>query len=142
MTLRKILPSQPARFHSYKVLRDPIIHQGVKKEIRYEGLLVPRNRHHHPPLCADPRRRLNPLQWQVREDMRLPNPHLKIDEWHDMPPSSEWRGRDGDETLPWESEEGGEDIVGIALSREDPRSKQNTMQTFKITGPVFQALRN
>ena len=72
--------SHPSKFHCYKMLIDPMIHQGAKKQVQYDGVLVPGNPHHHNSLCTDHRKKPIPSQRRVREELELPVPCLETDE--------------------------------------------------------------
>jgi histone-lysine N-methyltransferase SETD1 len=68
----------PAKWHSYKVLVDPIIHRGAPKLVRYDGIIVPGDAHHIPPNPTDPRTRLPNSLWKRLESMELPVPKFKV----------------------------------------------------------------
>ena len=68
----------PQKWHSYKVLVDPLIHVGAPKMVRYDGLTVPGDPHHIPPNPLDPRSRLPNALWKRLEAMELPVPKFKV----------------------------------------------------------------
>jgi len=70
----------PPKYHSYKVLIDPMIHEGCEKQVRYDGVTVPGNPHHMSPSCSDPRKKPIPSLWRRMEDLDLPVPRMIIDD--------------------------------------------------------------
>ena len=113
----------------------------AQRQIWYDGVFGKNQPPPPPPSCTDPRRKTRLLQRQVRKELELPISRLTIDEWQYGPASIEWKGGGRglrQNTLPWESEEGGKDSIKIARSR----SEQNTMQASESTGPVFQTPQN
>eukprot|EP00095_Tigriopus_kingsejongensis_P000095 maker-scaffold1877_size25834-snap-gene-0.7 protein:Tk00095 transcript:maker-scaffold1877_size25834-snap-gene-0.7-mRNA-1 annotation:"hypothetical protein AND_009677" len=73
-------PGPPAKWHSFKMLVDPLIHRGAPKIVRYDGSTVPGNPHHIPPTPIDPRKKLPSALWRRLESMDLPVPRLRIDD--------------------------------------------------------------
>ena len=68
----------PAKWHSFKLLVDPMIHEGAAKMIRYDGNIVPGNPHHISPTPTDPRKRLPSAMWKRLEPMELTVPRFKV----------------------------------------------------------------
>ena len=66
----------PPKWHSFKVLVDPIIHRSPKV-VRYDGV-VPNDLHHLVPTPMDPRTRLPNSLWKRLEAMELPVPKFKV----------------------------------------------------------------
>jgi len=66
------------KWHSFKMLVDPLIHRGAQKMVRYDGSIVPGNPHHVPPTPMDPRKRLPNALWRRLEAMELPVPRMRV----------------------------------------------------------------
>ena len=68
----------PAKWHSFKMLIDPAIHDGAPKQVRYDGYIVPGNSHAIPPNPSDPRKKLPSALWRRLEAMELPVPRFVV----------------------------------------------------------------
>ena len=68
----------PPKWHSFKMLIDPMIHHGAPKQVRYDGHIVPGNPHAIPPTPSDPRKKLPSALWRRLEAMELPVPRFVV----------------------------------------------------------------
>ena len=78
MIISKHRDGPPQKWHSFKMLIDPMIHHGAPKQVRYDGNVVPGNPHAIPPTPSDPRKKLPSALWRRLEPMEIQVPRFVV----------------------------------------------------------------